>query len=66
MNILFISTEGCFDSIKTEDFTAMVDRMLKSDKDAMGSRGYAFLKENYIVEQTYNTIINHIYVKALL
>jgi len=50
------------ESVKTGDFTAMVDRMLMSDREAMGGRGYSFLKENYMVEQTYNTIIRHLYV----
>lgn len=48
------------ESVKAEDFTAMVDRMLLSDFKAMGGRGYEFLKANYLVEQTYNTVVRHL------
>ena len=47
------------ESVKPEDFTALVDKMLASDRKAMGERGYAFLKENYLVEHTYNAIMRH-------
>lgn len=47
------------ESVKPEDFTALVDKMLKSDRKAMGEKGYQFLKENYLVEHTYNRIISH-------
>ncbi len=47
------------ESVKPEDFTALVDKMLKSDRKAMGEKGYQFLKENYLVEHTYNAIIKH-------
>ena len=47
------------ESVKPEDFTALVDRMLKSDMKAMGEKGYQFLKENYLVEHTYNKIMSH-------
>ena len=48
------------ESVKPEDFTALVDKMLASDRKAMGERGYEFLKENYLVENTYNVIMKHI------
>lgn len=48
------------ESVKPEDFTALVDKMLASDRKAMGERGYEFLKENYIVENTYNAIVKHL------
>ena len=48
------------ESVKPEDFTALVDKMLASDRKAMGERGYEFLKENYTVENTYNAIVKHI------
>jgi len=51
------------ESVKTEEFTTMVDRMLQSDLKVMGSMGYEFLKENYSVEQTYNTIMRHLEIK---
>ena len=48
------------ESVKPEDFTALVDKMLSSDRIAMGEKGYKFLKENYLVEHTYNAIMNHL------
>lgn len=47
------------ESVKPEDFTALVDKMLASDMIAMGERGYEFLKHNYLVENTYNAIMSH-------
>lgn len=47
------------ESVKPEDFSALVDKMLKSDMKAMGEKGYQFLKENYLVEHTYSAIIKH-------
>lgn len=47
------------ESVKPEDFTALVDKMLKSDRKAMGEKGYEFLKNNYLVEHTYNKIVSH-------
>jgi len=48
------------ESVKPEDFTTLVDKMLASDMRAMGERGYEFLKNNYLVEHTYNAIMRHI------
>ena len=50
------------ESVKPEDFTALVDKMLASDRKAMGEKGYQFLKENYLVEHTYNAIMKHFIV----
>lgn len=47
------------ESVNPEDFTALVDKMLASDRKAMGEKGYEFLKNNYLVEHTYNAIIAH-------
>jgi len=47
------------ESVKPEDFTALVDKMLASDRKAMGEKGYEFLKENYLVENTYNAVMRH-------
>lgn len=47
------------ESVKPEDFTAIVDKMLASDRKAMGEKGYEFLKNNYLVEHTYNAIVKH-------
>ena len=40
-------------------FTALIDKMLASDRKAMGQRGYEFLKANYTVQNTYDTIMKH-------
>ena len=40
-------------------FTQAVDKMLASDIPAMGEKGYQFLKDNYLVEHTYNQILKH-------
>lgn len=47
------------ESVKPEDFTSLVDKMLSADRKAMGERGYEFLKKNYLVENTYSAIIKH-------
>lgn len=48
------------ESVKPEDFTTLVDRMLAADRKAMGEKGYEFLKSNYLVEHTYNAIMRHL------
>ena len=48
------------ESVKPEDFTALVDKVLAADRKAMGERGYEFLKQNYLVEHTYNAIMRHL------
>ncbi len=48
------------ESVKPEDFTALVDRMLAADRREMGEKGYQFLKENYLVDHTYQTIMKHL------
>ena len=40
-------------------FTQAVDKMLASDMPTMGEKGHHFLKENYLVEHTYNQIMKH-------
>lgn len=47
------------ESIKPEDFTAMVDKMLHSDMRKMGQRGYDYLCKNYLAEHTYHAIFRH-------
>ena len=47
------------ESVKPEDFTTLVDKMLLSDMKAMGEHGHEFLKKNYLVENTYNAIMSH-------
>lgn len=40
-------------------FTKAVDKMLASDIPVMGEMGYQFMKENYLIENTYNHIMKH-------
>ena len=40
-------------------FTALIDKMLASDRKAMGQRGYEYLKANYTVQNTYDAIMKH-------
>ncbi len=47
------------ESVKTKEFTTLVDKMLASDRTEMGEKGYQFLKENYLVEHTYSAIMKH-------
>ena len=47
------------ESVKPEDFTVLVDKILKSDRKMMGEKGYRFLCENYTAEHTYNIICKH-------
>lgn len=47
------------ESVNPEDFTVLVDKILSSDRKAMGEKGYEFLKANYLVEHTYNAIMKH-------
>ena len=41
------------------DFTHIVNRMLSSDREAMGQRGYQFLQDNYTVDKCYDIIMKH-------
>lgn len=47
------------ESVNPEDFTALVDKMLAADRKTMGEKGYEFLKQNYLVEHTYDAIMAH-------
>lgn len=47
-------------SNSVDAFTASVDKMLASDMERMGERGYEYLKANYSVDNTYNSIIKHL------
>lgn len=48
------------ESKNPHDFTSLIDKMLHSNIKQMGENGYEFLKQNYLVDHTYNTIIKHI------
>lgn len=41
-------------------FTAILDKMIHSDRKSMGEKGYEFLCKNYLVSNTYETIIKHV------
>lgn len=49
------------ESVDSNDFTILVDKILsKSDRiHEMGEKGYQFLCQNYLVENTYNAIMQH-------
>lgn len=49
------------ESFKPIDFTVLVDRFLAEPEriKKMGERGYDFLKKNYLVEHTYQVIMDH-------
>lgn len=46
-------------SNSVDAFTACVDRMLASDINAMGEKGYRYLCDHYLVEHTYGPIVKH-------
>ena len=41
-------------------FTTILDKMIHSDRKAMGERGYEYLCKNYLVSNTYGTIMKHV------
>lgn len=47
-------------SKRPEDFTKLVDKILVSNRNEMGEKGYEFLKKNYTVQNTYEAIMKHI------
>lgn len=48
------------ESNSVEAFTAMVDKMIQSDRKTMGEKGFEFLVKNYLVDNTYNAIMSHV------
>ncbi|MBR5736514.1 MAG: glycosyltransferase family 4 protein [Bacteroidales bacterium] len=48
------------ESNSVDAFNSILDKMINSDRKAMGERGYQFLKDNYLVEHTYNAIMKHV------
>jgi len=48
------------ESDSVDAFTATLEKMMASDLEAMGENGYQYLKKNYLVEHTYETIIRHL------
>ncbi len=47
------------ESDSVEAFTAILDRMIHSDRKRMGENGYEFLRNNYLVDNTYKVIMRH-------
>ncbi len=47
------------ESNSVEGFTSAIENLLTSDCAVMGENGYRFLCENYLVENTYATIMSH-------
>lgn len=47
------------ESVKSEDFVALVDKILTADRKTMGEKGYEFLCKNYLIENTYTAIMKH-------
>lgn len=48
------------ESNSVDTFTIILDRMIAADRTEMGEAGYQFMLRNYLVENTYNTIISHV------
>lgn len=48
------------ESNSVEAFTSIIDKMIRSDLQKMGTKGYEFLKHNYLVDNTYDAIMNHL------
>ncbi len=47
------------ESNSVEGFTSILDKMIYSDRQAMGERGYEYLRRNYTVDNTYKIIMSH-------
>ena len=48
------------ESNSVEAFTSIIDKMIRSDLQEMGTKGYDFFKHNYLVDNTYDAIMNHL------
>lgn len=48
------------ESNSVESFTRILDKMIHANREEMGERGYHYLKENYLVENTYKIIMAHL------
>ena len=48
------------ESNSVDAFTAVIDKMLISDRKLMGKKGYDYLCNNYLIGNTYNAIISHV------
>lgn len=52
----------CCESRNVDDFTRCINRYVDNPSSIriMGEKGYQFLKENYLVNNTYDVIMNHV------
>lgn len=50
----------CCESNSIESFTSILDKMILSDRKTMGEKGYFFLMNNYLVDNTYSVIVKHV------
>lgn len=48
------------ESNSVEDFTTALDKRIATDRKSIGERGYRFLCEHYLVQNTYAPIIKHV------
>lgn len=48
------------ESNSIESFSSILDKMIQAERKTMGEKGYEYLKNNYLVEHTYNAIMKHI------
>lgn len=48
------------ESDSVSGFTAVLDKMIHADRASMGERGYGFLCENYLVNNTFESIVCHV------
>lgn len=48
------------ESNSVKAFTGVVNKMIQADRKAMGQKGYEFLCNNYLVSNTYETIVKHV------
>ena len=48
------------ESNSVEAFNSILDKLIQADRKEMGEKGYKFLKDNYLVEHTYNAIVKHL------
>lgn len=47
------------ESDNVDAFTTILNKMINAERKAMGEKGYQYLKDNYLVENTYNAIMKH-------
>lgn len=48
------------ESDSVEAFTVVLDKMIHSNMKEMGENGYRFLKDHYLVDNSYNIIMQHV------